>query len=320
MSDEAKGRATTIAEATAWRVRLTEAEIETSDAFEAWLAADVRNKAAWDRVTGTWNLFDDHPTDPGLISARHAALDDVRRFGRLREFPWRIAAGAAVALITLLGGGLFWLERPQDYTTALGERRVVTLSDHSEIALDSDSEVEVRYSDYSRDLTLVRGQARFDVAHDVHRPFRVHARDETVIATGTNFDVDTSLPGLLVTLIQGHVKVVDASRTIGLDPGQQLLVSQGGIQHIGLVDVKEITAWETGRLIFDDERLATAVARVSRYSTVRVGVVDPRAAELKINGVFKTGDVGGFVATLTRYLPLEASTDGDGQIWLRSRT
>ena len=38
-----------LAEASAWRVRLTEEGVETSDAFEAWLA-EPPNGAAWDQV------------------------------------------------------------------------------------------------------------------------------------------------------------------------------------------------------------------------------------------------------------------------------
>jgi len=69
----------------------------------------------------------------------------------------------------------WYLQRPDTYRTALGERRAVTLADGSQITLDSSSEVMVRYSANARALTLVRGQARFDVTHDVERPFTVTA-------------------------------------------------------------------------------------------------------------------------------------------------
>src|SRR3546814_1264895 len=76
------------------------------------------------------------------------------------------------------------------YRTVLGERRVVTLADGSTVSLDAASEVRVAYSERARELALVRGQARFDVAHDPRRPFAVQARDQRVVATGTAFNVD----------------------------------------------------------------------------------------------------------------------------------
>ena len=48
---------------------------------------------------------------------------------------------------------------------------------------------------------LLSGQARFDVAHDAARPFSVHAGGQTVVATGTAFNVDLLGPQVLVTLI-----------------------------------------------------------------------------------------------------------------------
>src|SRR3546814_3917007 len=97
------------------------------------------------------------------------------------------------------------------YRTVLGERRVVTLADGSTVSLDAASEVRVAYSERARELALVRGQARFDVAHDPRRPFAVQARDQRVVATGTAFNVDLFGPQVLITLIEGHVQVLEAT-------------------------------------------------------------------------------------------------------------
>ena len=321
MSGPPEDSAIIIAEAMVWRVRLAETDATSTEAFEAWLAADRRHQDAWDRVDGVWALFDDHPTAPEVIAARHAALDDVRRFRRFRRRPMaRTALGAGFAAVALICGAIFWLERPDDYTTALGERRVITLSDNSRVELDSGSELQVRYSGNLRDLRLVRGQAQFEVAHDARRPFHVQAGGETVIATGTNFNVDSAGQTVLVTLIEGHVEVAREDRKIELTAGEQLSLSPEGDFKVNRVDVNAVTAWENGRLIFDNEPLSAVVARVSRYSAIRVSVVDAKAATLRINGVFATGDIVGFVQTITMYLPIEATTTRDGQILLRLKS
>src|SRR6185437_15005809 len=81
----------------------------------------------------------------------------------------------------------------------------------SQLTLDARSEVSVRYTSDARALTLVRGQAQFDVAHDVARPFSVTAEGHEVLATGTAFDVDLLGPKLLVTLLKGRVVVLPQS-------------------------------------------------------------------------------------------------------------
>src|SRR6185312_4234054 len=180
---------------------------------------------------------------------------------------------AMAACVVAAGAILFWQwYRADAFQTGFGERRVVTLSDGSQITLDSRSEVTVRYTAAARTLTLVRGQARFDVAHDVGRPFTVTALGHKVVATGTAFDVDLLGPKLLVTLLNGHVVVVpqsaptvpwvphaapegsgsatlagaesrtssaagDAGDRIYLDPGEQLVMSSTGIPRVDHVDI-----------------------------------------------------------------------------------
>ena len=123
---------------------------------------------------------------------RRDALHRAQRTARGRLSDWRTpprraAIAAAVAGFMVLAGLGTWplVDGVDVYRTGLNERRVVTLKDGSKVSLDAMSKISVRYSDDARRLTLQRGQARFDVAHDVSRPFSVRARDRTVVATGT---------------------------------------------------------------------------------------------------------------------------------------
>jgi ferric-dicitrate binding protein FerR (iron transport regulator) len=63
-----------LAAAAAWRVRLTEAEAESSEAFEAWLAADAANEVAWAKVQAIWSRFSEQAGAPEMLAARGDAL------------------------------------------------------------------------------------------------------------------------------------------------------------------------------------------------------------------------------------------------------
>src|ERR1700743_1087200 len=99
---------------------------------------------------------------------------------------------AGGVIFACLGGGAvyFYLTEPDLYTTGTSERRQVQLSDGSRIWLDSDTWGRAKYTKTARPLILDHGRARFDVAHDVTRPFSVTAGQQTVIAVGTSFDVE----------------------------------------------------------------------------------------------------------------------------------
>jgi transmembrane sensor len=371
-----------LVEAVGWRTHLTESDAETSEEFQTWLATDERNLAAWNQAQGPWQFIGEHATAPELIELRRAALADARNTSRDRWIRPALMALrskltiAASLLIVAIGGYLIWQSnQPDIYRTASGERRVVTLADGSQIALDSQSEVRVRYGRNARNLTLSKGQARFEVAHDVERPFSVLAGGQKVVATGTSFNVDLLGSNLLITLIEGHVVVlpqtpmsadrkalggsgpgtapfknppsrsesrllsspgernrassppvsrerkgtqdealqgsVDAwtgqqygsGRGIELVAGEQLVVSPAMPPSVEQVNVERATAWQNGQLVFENEPLSSVVARVNRYAQRPIDLADAQTSAFRISGVFRTGDIDGFVSTITHYLP-----------------
>ena len=316
-----------IVAAAAWRVHLNEAGVTTTEAFEAWLAADTRHRAAWEDVEGSWNAFGAGASELETFAARRAARNDAERVVSARNAaamrPWRIIAAAAIIVGAMLGGTWYWTQIPDDYRTALGERRTVILTDGSHVMLDSGTEVRVRLARHARNLELVAGQARFRVAHDKTRPFSVRAGQEKVVATGTDFNVDRPGSGVIVTLIEGHVYVEDELSSPrarnALEAGQQLSVSPPQAPRIARVDLDRVMAWQNGELSFDNEPLLSVVERVNRYSTQPIVVIGEKAGGLRVSGVFKAGDTMGFVRLITRFLPLEASTTENGEIRLRVR-
>ncbi len=315
-----------LAEAAHWRVRLAEAEVSTTLEFDAWLRVPG-NLEAWERVSRPWDYFDTVTDAPEMTAARQAAQNDAKRTGRrpgtILSLPRLIrplgALAAAILVVALMGsGGYWWMNRPDDYRTAPGERRVITLADGSKLSLDADSEVTVHYGAHERSLHLLAGQARFDVAHDKSRPFTVVAGNQKVIATGTAFNIEMAGRRVLVTLIEGHVVVLDENgaaqgmaspawpHRIELKAGQQLSIGPAVSPEISQANVQRVTAWTNGQLMFDDEPLSSVIDRVNRYSDTRIVIDDPRVGAMKISGVFNAGDAAGFVEIVSHYLPVKA--------------
>jgi transmembrane sensor len=327
-----------LASASAWRVRLTEEGLESSAAFEAWLAEDPANEAAWRQVNAPWDLLGEQAANPEVVAARRQALARAAEQGAVASAQRRprrgyLLSGLAAGVVAIVAGALWLFAQPSEYRTALGERRVVTLDDGSKVSLDSQTVVQVRYSADARRLKLTKGQARFDVFHNARRPFSVDAGDRTVIATGTSFNIDLRQSAVVVTLIEGRVLVTpreasvllpaapkQEAAAVPLDAGQTLTTSLDAAlpPRVESVSVDTVTSWQSGRLIFDDEPLGEVVERVRRYSSQPILVADERAAKLRISGVFTAGDVTTFVDTVSRYLPVHATSRPDGTIVLAS--
>jgi transmembrane sensor len=320
--------------AAVWRMQL-EADPATASTpgFAAWIA-DPDNRRALARLGAAWRIVDEHSVTPEMIGLRRAALADAERASmrRSRAAGWRprrLAAGALAAGV-LVGVGLAAYPPTTTYATAIGERRTVVLSDGSKLFLDSDSRVSVRYMRQARRLVLRRGRCRFDVAHNAERPFTVVAGGEKVVAVGTSFDVERLSDKVLVTMLAGKVTVGPAPSILAalkapgglaggpgaghpavpVTAGEQLVVLGDGAPAVSRADVEVATAWEHGRLEFDDVPLAEAVERMNRYTAKPIELA-PGIGDLKISGAFDAGDVTAFVDSVTSYFRLAASVDHD---------
>jgi transmembrane sensor len=328
----------TLDAAAEWHLRLRkEPTLELSREYLSWIA-DEQNRHAIGAIESGWAAVGDLAIAPDLLALRRGALARVHKAGAKSWFPktaaWRIVA--ATLVIAIAGSVAFYQFLMSDtiYHTDVGDRRVIALPDGSRISMDSDTEVRVHYSDHARVLKLDRGRARFDVAHDVTRPFTVTAGSETVVAVGTSFNVERLGSTVLVTLIQGHVVIKGGEVPQGPSAAAPMLVSKptvslnAGQQFVAVVDAKPVisaanlqtaTAWESGHLIFKDETLGEAVDRVNRY-TDRPISVDPDIASIRVSGVFNAGDVGSFVSAVTSYFPVQATTNADNAIVLQRRS
>ncbi len=324
-------------EAGKWRVRVeADDAVGQSQDFLDWFA-ELSNQDAYARVCATWDTFEDHQAAPELIAIRRDALDRVRKANAKRFAPrHRALMAIAATLLIAIAGLATWryLLLPADYQTGIGERRVVTLDDGSRISLDSDTDVTVKYSANARSLNLIKGRARFDVAHDIARPFTVTAAGETVVAVGTSFNVERLNDKVLVTLIEGHVFVRAANGTqndlstqapapvpkpVSLVAGQELVTTATTRPAILVANLPAATAWESGRLMLNNEPLAEAVERINRYTDKPI-LVDPAVANLRVSGAFNAGDVSAFIEAITSYFPVEAITSSDNQIVLQKRS
>lgn len=303
-------------QAAIWRARLAEQpDLALSPDYLDWCA---QNRELADKADRAWAALDGLDAAPEMLALRQAALRDAQRASGARirwSTPRRIAAAVAVTVaLAGVGGVAVQPLLPKVYRTGVGERRVVMLADGSRLSLDAASEVRVRFSDNARSVRLTRGQARFDVAGDNGRPFLVEAAGKTISAAAGAFNVDVVGTALCVTPLKGRVLVLaDRSPAHSIAAGQRL--DHGAVKP---ADAAEAVAWERGELVFADDTLAEAVAKVGRYSNRQI-LVDPAASNLRVSGAFNAGDTEAFLDAMTSYFGLAATPGADGSMTLRQR-
>ena len=93
-----------------------------------------------------------------------------------------------------------------DQRTGVGERSQVVLADGSQVQLNSNSALDVKFDDQQRVIELLKGEMWVEVAKDAQRPFVVRTDQGTATALGTRFLVQRAVDGsTVVTVIESTV-------------------------------------------------------------------------------------------------------------------
>jgi transmembrane sensor len=193
------------------------------------------------------------------------------------------------------------------------------LRDGTRVVLNTDTRIEVNYDERMRRVRLVRGEAWFDVSKRPTWPFLVSVGDQEIRALGTSFIVrHDNDQDLSVTLVDGRISVAPVAgdgeappqAPQVLIPGQRLVISRHHAPAVDRPELSRVTAWERGRVEFEETPLADATAEMNRYNTTHVRVLDAEIAQLRIGGVFRAGDSDEFVKIVTAAFGLRAERHG----------
>ncbi|MDH4980713.1 FecR domain-containing protein [Hyphomicrobium sp. D-2] len=293
--------------------------------FEAWLAISDAHQRAWQEAEHTWSLLgnlpeatqhratgkatasSDHRRDVTGGRSLHTAATSANNRGVARQrLALRRSAGgtgrhfgkasvaaalaAACIAIAYLPTFSTWLEA--DYATGTGEVRRIELADGSEVYLGASSAITVDLSAEARRVSLLSGQAFFEVAPNQHRPFAVIGNGVETRVLGTAFDVRVLSDGATIAVDHGSVAVgqVGASASDGpLGPGDwaRVDIANGAIERGTGADAG---AWRDGKLVAIDEEVDSVVDELRRYYSGRIVILSASLGQQRVSGVYRLND------------------------------
>ena len=201
----------------------------------------------------------------------------------------------AAAVVALLIGIVFYFNRTpkiETFANNTGKVEKVKLADGSTSYLNAYASLKapVKFKKKTRDVEIY-GEAFFDVAPDVNKPFVIKASSTTITVVGTSFDVftDSATGTCVVTVETGKVKVSsgDANEVILL-PGQKAVVDESE-NHIEVSLNKDINylSWKTGVLTFNNTPLETVVKDIERQYKIEIFIGENIDKSLPLNAKFE---------------------------------
>lgn len=292
-----------------WLVRLHAGPLTGAEqqAFEAWRAGDPAHETAWQRAELVCSTLASVP--PALRQAADGAPQSPQRRAVLYGLAGLIAAGPALWLASQSAPWLAWRAAIR---TARGEIRHMNLPDGTQLVLNTDTAIDVRFDDGARLVVLHAGEIHVATAHDgavPSRPFLVRSSNGAVRALGTHFSVRH-----LGSVLAPRTQVSVSEGAVEIQPSQApAAVRRVGAGQQGSFDDRTVSAltplaphaagWLQGVLIAERMPLGEVLDHVARY---RYGVLrcDPALAAMPVDGIFQLNDPDNILLLLQRSLPI----------------
>jgi transmembrane sensor len=274
-----------------WFIRLREPSRSSSDErdFSAWLSASPARRDAWLKACRAWELMGE--TTPIHADLWRAGTSGATHVTRRPRRNWAMAAGLAMAacLVLALAGPSLLLRYQADVRTETAETRKVTLEDGTLVELGPKSAIDSDFTNGRRNVTLLAGEAFFDVSHDPSRPFTVKAGGVNVTVLGTAFDVHMKPEDTTVELVRGIVglSVDGTAHRFELSPGDSVTVghADGAIARSRL-SPDDMAAWRNGRLFVNDVTIASVVEELQRYHPAWISIPSGDLASRRVTGLY----------------------------------
>lgn len=284
--------------------------------FDAWLEESAAHKAAFWRLEQGWRRLN-------TISVESTRFRWLQVRIPTRIGPQLMALAASFVVVALVGVMLFgsgWLRPAQivTYSTGRGQMSTIQLADGTQIELNTQTSVRVEQTSKLRTVWLDRGEAFFDVVHDPGIPFVVHGDLRKVVDLGTRFDVRLQDRRMIVSVVEGHVRLEGPSADDGgtatilargdsaIVEGSSTLVTSGELGRI-----EDELAWREGMIRFHNTPLSKVVREFNRYNEVQLRVADPDIGKIRIGGMFRASNAVGFARLLHDAYGIETKRQGN---------
>ena len=214
----------------------------------------------------------------GVLASQSGVIITKNKDGQLQ---YQIKADAPAGINTI--------------STPRGGQYQLILVDGTKVWLNAASSITfpTQFNGSERKVEII-GEAYFEVAKNVNKPFKVKSKNQVIEVLGTHFNVNTydDEAADKTTLLEGSVSVskiangkVQTATSKILKPGQQASVSANQSQIVlAVADEDEVIAWKNGYFQFDDEPIESVMRKIARWYDIEIEFVGKSEGK-KFNGI-----------------------------------
>lgn len=292
-----------VAKAVEWTVFLRSGEAGPAEwaAYDDWRSNDPGHEAAAQKITRALGPLEQLRRQGVPSSALKTPSSRASRRAALRSMLAVGAVGTTAGFLGWQGAREYGLLA--DRSTGTAERKETSLPDGSTLLLDARTAVDLAFDQTQRTVTLRHGRMLVDALAQPDRPLLVRTPFGQVQANGARFVARADSQQTQITVLGGNVTATCLS-------GDRAQVSEGSrvclqANSSPIVESRRgnEALWTQGLVALDNEPLAVLVAALQTY---RPGMlrIDPKAAQIRISGVFSLDDTDSTLRALAQTQPV----------------
>jgi transmembrane sensor len=184
------------------------------------------------------------------------------------------------------------------------------------VELTTDSVLRVAKGGNLRSVWLDKGEAYFQVVHDDHRAFVLHALNFRIVDLGTEFSVRRKVDRVEVTVAKGSVRIEPpdgrAEHAVNLLAGQTAIADNRSISisRKSVTEIADALSWRSGILVFRRAPLSEVAAEFNRYNDEKIVIEGDELSAQTVSARLEATDVSAFARLAQTFMGLKIKRDG----------
>ena len=295
--------------------------------LEKWLVESPDNLLYFKQMQQLWQKADigKHAlpraldVEAALLRTQNKIQHGPGKAKVLRMTYWRYGIAATFLLLA----GAFWFfqqnaDAPSTQLAATENTLLETLSDGSIVTINQYSSLSATFTKKLRQVKM-KGEAYFEVAPNVSKPFTVEVQQVLVTVVGTKFNIDNrSDPNwVIISVEEGKVRVQSGAQTDLLVAGEQARINcqNKEMEKVQTSPSGNESAWANRQFTFDDVPLSEVIPLLEKAYQVKITLTNKDLEHCRLHTRFNDKHIERIVDVIAETFSLEIKHQ-NGQYFL----
>ena len=308
-----------------------------------WIQADIKNKRTFDQIKKIWNTprknLPKADVEKAWVnikeridienSSQNFPSDKILEFDsnpKRNPFWWhgvstKLLKIAAVVLVLFISSYFLFIRHSAMNEIIVGnsQKTDITLKDGTLITLDVGSIFRYPNSfESDKREVFLNGEGYFEVAHNINKPFIIHANDAIVKVLGTKFNVRAwhNDKKVVVAVAEGKVSLRSQNES---GPGKEVVITKGQVSVMREneppsepknTNIDDYLSWRDREVYFKDVPLQEVFNQLERWYDVDIQLSDESYASNQVTIFIKKKPIEEILDVIALMNNLQYKQDG----------